>query len=80
MMGNMFGNGGTIFPRCKESDSSIFYNLNQRPVKFHKVSLDWPMLRMQVQALEYRHMISIVSDLIDNMSFPSIYINIIVAY
>jgi len=74
------GNGGTIFSWCKKSDLSIFYNRNQRPVKIHKVTLDWPGLRISVEALEYRHLISIVGDLIDNMSFPSLDIDILVAY
>jgi len=69
-----------IFFGCKETHLSIFYNRNQRPVKFHKVTLDWPGLRIQVQELEYRHRISIVSDLIDNMSSPSLDIDTLVAY
>jgi len=77
-MGNVFGNGGTISSRCKETDLLIFYN--ERTVKFHKVTLDLPGLRIYVPALESRHLISIVSDLIDSMSFTSLDIDILVAY
>jgi len=81
MTGYVFGNGGTIFPGVNRlAYLSTLYNTNQKAVIFHRVTLDWPVSRMYVQALEYQHLISVVIELIDNMLLPSLDIDIIVAY